>query len=973
VSASILLSRAGAQDAASDPSPESALRAFQFADNGLVVEPVATEPNVIDPVAAAWDEDGNLYVVEMRDYPANAPGGAIRYLTDGDGDGVYDASTLFAEDLPFPTSVLPWKGGVIVLAAPDLLYLRDTNHDGVADERRVLFSGFGQGLPFARANGLYWGLDNWIYAANGGSGGIISRPDAPAALIAPLVTDFRFRPDASAIEAVAGLTQFGACQDEWGNRFVSWHASPIRQAMVRQVQPAGAPSSTLPVDTSILEQYDTGRIWPISKEPQPFAKLSRDYFSSASGLTVYTGHALAAYAGDAFVCEPRANLLHRRILGRSGVALEARRRESRNEFLASTDVFFRPIQATTGPDGALYIVDFCREWFDHPDSAPADVRDTIDWRSGDTLGRIWRVRQRTWNRASLAAPKFSGATDAQLVEHLADPNGWVRAQVQRLLVERQATGEASALKERARSSTLPQARIRALWILNELGLLDDQTLAAAFGDADGNVRREAVHIAEPRLPGSPTLLEALSLLAEDPDVAVQYQLLQSARVLPLATKLAICKAVAATERTDPWLNSALAAAAGDDGWALLDEMLRAKGDQIDWWAARYMDLAASLAERIGASKRSDEIAALLQRVSNLAPATGIPDVVLLAGLSRGLLRAGEPLKQWLTQPPPGLDPATVDALQRAFISAGYLAYTADAALPHRCAAVRLLAEKPGVDTTQELLAMLTPDQQPEIVSTIVNVLGERGGEDTNQALLARWPSLPKPIRSSLVARFIASSTQTAMLLDALEQGGIVKHEINLKDRQALLTSADPAVRERAEALYPRFTSPAKADLYGQYAGALTLPADARRGAQHFAMNCFPCHQVHGIGNTVGPELSAAASKSKEELLRTILDPSAEVLPEYINYTISTKNFEDFGGLMVAEDSTSVTLRAAGGLEQAVQRADIEQIAPSAMSLMPEGLEAAVDRQAMADLIEFVQHPDVEALRAAAAQLGPAPE
>lgn len=972
VSAIVAL-RATAQESAADQSLDSALSAFQFADSAIVVEPVATEPDIVDPVAAAWDEDGNLYVVEMRGYPANAPEGAVRRLTDADGDGVYDASTVFADRLPSPTSVLPWKGGIIVIAAPELLYLRDANRDGIADERRTLFYGFGQGAPFARANGLYWGLDNWVYAANGGSGGVISRPDAATALIASLAADFRFRPDTYAIEAIPGLSQFGACQDEWGHRFVSWHASPIRQVILEHPPASGSGINVPLVDTSILERYDTGRIWPISKEPQSIAKTSRNYFNSACGLAIYTGNALPYYTGDAFVCEPRGNLVHRRVLCPSGVALEARRGESQTEFLASTDPFFRPLQVLTGPDGALYIVDFSREWIDLADTAPPELRDTIDWRSGDTLGRIWRVRPNQWDRASVAPPKLSGAASAQLVKHLEHENGWVRAQAQRLLVERQAAGEAPALKQLVAGAALPQARIRALWTLNELGLLDDPTLAAAFKDADANVRREALRIAGPRLQHSPTLQEALPRLAEDADVAVQHQLLQSASALPHELKLAICKTIAATERTDPWLNSALATAVGADGWALLDELLREKSNQIDWWAAKYMDLAMSLAERVGASKRPDEIVALLQRVAQLAPATGIPDVVLLAGLSRGLLRAGEPLKQWFAQPPAGLDQGTVDALQRAFVSAGYLAYSKNAVVAHRCAAVRLLAEKPGVDTTEELLAMLTPDQQPEIVSTIVNVLGERGGEDTNQALLARWPSLPKPIRTSLVAQFIASPTQTTMLVDALEQGSILKHEIDPQNRQALLTSVDPAIRERAEALYPQFTSPAKEELYNQYAIALSLPGDPRSGAQHFAMNCFPCHQMHGIGNTVGPELSTATSKPKEELLRTILDPSAEVLPEYINYTISTKNFEDFGGLMVAEDSTSITLRAAGGLEQVVQRSDIEQIAPGAMSLMPEGLEAALDPQAMADLIAFLQHPDIEALRAAAAQLGPAPQ
>ena len=155
-----------AQERTGPLAPEEALRAFQLPE-GFRIELVAAEPDVTDPVAMAFDEHGRIFVAEMGDYPQSAPGGRIRLLEDTDGDGRVDRSTVFADRLPFPAGVQPWKGGVFVAAAPDILYLKDTDGDGKADLRKVVFTGFMEINPQAVINNLKYGLDNWIYGANG--------------------------------------------------------------------------------------------------------------------------------------------------------------------------------------------------------------------------------------------------------------------------------------------------------------------------------------------------------------------------------------------------------------------------------------------------------------------------------------------------------------------------------------------------------------------------------------------------------------------------------------------------------------------------------------------------------------------------------------------------------------------------------------------------------------------------------------
>lgn len=960
----------GAEGPGFDPAVESVLHSFQLADDQLVIEPAAAEPNVVDPVAVTWDENGGMYAVEMRDYPFGGSTGVVRRLIDSDRDGIYETSTVFAQGLPLPTSAVPWNGGIIVAAAPDLVFLKDTNDDGAADERRVLFSGFGQGLPHYRVNSLHWGLDNWVYAANGGSDGVVVPAAGGSAGVSIARRDLRFQPDRGVIEAVTGLSQNGATQTPWGDRLVSWAASPFRQVITEtRYSSDDAPGVG---DVSILEWFDKGRIWPVSPTQARFSEDSREYFHSARGLTVYSGDALAGYAGNAFVCEPEANVVHRRILRQNGSLLVARRGESGLEFLASTHPWFRPVYLATGPDGALYIVDFCREHIEHPSVAPDDVRDSVDWRSGDRMGRIWRVRPKVWSASAHETPRLSAESHEELANRMASPNGWIRNQAQRLLIEKRATDAAAALRTVSSKTERPEGRVAALWTLDALGELDDDSLRTALSDRDAHVRREAVRIAEPRLGGSPDLVQAVIALAKDPEPLVRHQVAQTATYLPRDARLDVCRTIANLDDNDPWICGAVLRSAGDDAWAVLDSVLAGRQWDLDWWASRHFDFAVRMAEVVGATGRKEHVAALLQRVTDSRPATGLPDVSLLSGLSRGLSRAGQPLKLWLSELPsePGTAPA--ERLQRAFDAADYIAHCKNAGVEVRGAAIRLLLERPEGDATEELLAMLKPDERPDIVNAIVEALGERGGEETNQALLDRWAGLSKDVRDRLVDQFVAVPAQTAMLLDALEQGVILKHEIEVPGRNALLQSGDEQVRERASRLYPLYTSPAKEQLVTEYTAAFDLPADSRRGATHYVANCFPCHQMHGIGNTVGPELSTASEKPREHLLRSILDPSSEVLPAYISYSISTKNFEDYGGLMVRQDASSVTLRAAGGMEQVVQRTDIESMSPSALSLMPEGLEVALDKQAIADLIAFIQQPDMEALKEAVAQSAPQP-
>ncbi|MFN7138112.1 MAG: PVC-type heme-binding CxxCH protein, partial [Limisphaerales bacterium] len=392
--------------------PAQAEKTFVCRD-GFQMQLLAAEPLVTDPVAAVYDENGLLYVVEMNDYPytdknthqawkdntTDKPIGKIRVLEDTNGDGKFDKSTIFAENLSWPTGIACWKGGVFVTATPDIWYFKDTTGDGKADVQKKVFTGFRKYNVQAVMNNPLWGLDNKLYVAGASNGGKVVPGDKPNAQPINISrNDYRIDPVTEEFELIAGGARFGNTFDNFGNRFICNIRNPAQQIVLDNsyfkrnpflpvpsaIYDSRVPGDTLPIyRISPVEPWREERAqrWKVdpAQARTPRSELSGGgVFTSASGITIYRGAAYEQYSGDAFLGEVANNVIHRQKLTAAGVVFNAEPADGKAEFVASTDTWFRPVNFVNAPDGTLHVLDMYREVIEHPWSIPDDIREKID-------------------------------------------------------------------------------------------------------------------------------------------------------------------------------------------------------------------------------------------------------------------------------------------------------------------------------------------------------------------------------------------------------------------------------------------------------------------------------------------------------------------------------------------------------------------------------------------------------------------
>ena len=928
---------------------------------GFEVELMAAEPLVRDPIHVAFGADGKLWVVEMGDYPLGAdgkgaPDGRVRYLEDTDGDGTYDKSFLFIDGLGFPTGVTPWRKGVIVTAAPDIFYAEDTDGDGKADKREVLFTGFGEGNQQHRVNGLWYGLDNWFYGANGHSGGNIKSTKTGETVDLGGGRDFRVRPETGAFDPQPGATQYGRAMDDWGNWFGCDNSSPNHHYPIGDHYLRRNPHLTPPNPRiQVGEVPHAPPIFPASRTLTRFNEPhSVNRITSGNGLVFYRDDLFGeAFAHNTFLSEPVHNLVYRQVVTPDGITFKGRRAadEQNIEFLASTDNWFRPTGLRVGPDGALWVADMYRLVIEHPEWIPKEWQERLDLRAGRDKGRIWRVFPT--GKKPRPIPNLAKLDAAGLVAALDSPSGWQRDMAQQVLVERKDKTAVPHLEKMATGAERSLARLHALCTLDGLGALTPDLLKRALDDKHPGVVRHAIRLSEPLLNDNPKLAEAVAKHAGDDDPQVRLQLALSLGEWKHERAGEVLGKIALRAGGEPYLTAAALSSLSKENLEPMMRTVLADGAAADGAPA----LLQNLLRVAGAMGNSNAVAALLTTLGG-APAAGVHPAERFSAIGNlldTLDAAGTPLSELAGGGDERVKKA-VENLSPVFDAARKIAADPKATEEQILAATRLLGRAPGgrQEDVTALSALLSP-QSPEPVQTAaIDALGRLADDAAAAALLKSWRALGPAPRGRALDALLGRAEWSETLMAALEQGTIRPAEVDAARRQRLFQHESEAIRGRANTVFAETVKPDRQKVIEAYQPALDMEGDASKGAQVFAKLCAACHRLGDVGNPVGPDLAALRDKSPEFLLVSILDPNRAMEAQFTNYAVQTKKGRVVSGIIRSETGGSVTLVEANGQEQNVLRGDIKALRSTGVSLMPEGLEVGLTPQDMADLIAHVR-------------------
>ncbi len=523
-------------------SPEESLRSFHLPE-GYKMQLVADESILNEPVGIAWDANGRMFVAEMCTYMQDVDGsgttkpiGKILLLEDTDGDGKMDKHSVYIDSLVLPRMILPLDDRLLVneTYTYDLWSYRDTDGDGTADEKELLYDNNkadNRNLEH-QASGLLWNIDNWIYNSRN-------------------PVRFKFKDNKIQVDTLldAPIGQWGLTHDDFGRLYYSSAGGEVA-ALGFQQNPA---YGSFELDDQLLDDFDA--VWPIIATPDVqggYERLRADstlnHFTASCGQVIFQGdHLPKEIKGDLFICEPVGRLIRRaKVINRDG-QIYLKNAYNQNEFLTSTDMNFRPVNMATGPDGCLYIVDMYRGIIQESNWTregsflrPVIKRMKLDMNYG--RGRIYRLvhdEEKPGPR-----PDMLDESTEQLLKYLSHPNGWWRSTAQKLIILRNDKSVVGELEKMATDSytwmdrifsrneyePTPLTRLHALWTLKGLDALEKNTLLQALKDEDPQVRKTAIWASEDYLKKKDSeIIQALQSLKKDANGDVRIQLVLSLR------------------------------------------------------------------------------------------------------------------------------------------------------------------------------------------------------------------------------------------------------------------------------------------------------------------------------------------------------------------------------------------------------------------------------------------------------------
>lgn len=948
---------------------------------GFQVEPgftltlVASEPLLTDPVDLEFNEAGDAMVLEMPGYPFEDQQSRIVILKDLNHDGQYDSRVLFAENLQLASSILPFKTGVLVAAPPYLLHVKDMDGDDKAEVVDTLMGGFSTGNLQHNYNGLTYGLDHWIYAANGGNSGKPYWWGDTTSVMELRGQDFRFNLEQKRMERIGKSSGgFGLAMDEYGRLYETHNLRHISHLVFpdRYLNGMRLMKDHTLSNVSDHEENGLARIYPIGEQESRVNHPEQSgYFSGSCGISYYGGGAFGPeYDHTVWVADVVLNLIHVDKVNPGGASFAASRMFEKKEFLASTDRSFRPVNITVGPDGSIYVVDMYRQVIEHPEWIPDEIEKVLDLQAGKDKGRIYKVSKADSHVVSFNIDQWNTSTG--MIASLEHPNQWVRKTAHRLLMDQDLTeGELQSLVDLLKSGEA-MSRLHALWILQSKSKLTVDQLMKALEDPIAGVRENAMLIAENYLTSNEALLRKCLQLIADEDQRVRMQAAVSISSLPKEmfdrTKNDILEAliIGVTKKMDEWNIAAITVASK---YAPVELFLKVASGELD---SSHKALLTSLA--VSCNTSLTNIEAVLKSLTKAGLNQDIKQSVI-AQLNKGNLAQmdGKTLLPTIRELEQSGDISVVSILasfrQKLNLppSAEFLKYGKaslknvldrslnDSVRYQQMALVELLPYPQKADVLFQCLQNTEPLKIQEAALRQLAIYAE---PSIGVKLVERWKSLGPQIRRLAGDLLLYHKIHHDALLTGLENGTINIGEMNfdLERRRTLLWwTDDENTKRRAEALFSDSGVVNRKDAMDRMKSALTLTGFSAKGALLFQTLCSHCHIYGSQGQDVGPVLTEINRKSKESLMHDILDPNAAVETRYINHRLETKGGEVHIGIVDSETDQLIVLKKMGGTKATIYKSDIKNLSSLGTSLMMEGLEGNMTPQEMANLLAFLQN------------------
>jgi putative heme-binding domain-containing protein len=965
-------------------TPEEERKAFHVPE-GFDIELVAAEPQIHKPLNIAFDDRGRLWVTETLEYPFPAaegttPRDGVKILEDFQPDGRAATVRTFADGLNIPIGILPLPStrAALVHSIPNILRLDDTDGDGRADRREVLYASFGFKDTHGMTNAFTWGFDGWIYATHGFSNTSSVAGSDHAAITMKSGNVYRMRPEGTYLEYFTHgqVNPFGLAFDPLGNLYSSdCHSRPIYQLLRGAWYPSfGAPHDGLGFGPEMMK-HDHGS-------------------TAIAGIVYYAADRFPEpYRGTVFIGNVVTNRINHDRLEWHGSSPRA---IAQPDFLWSEDNWFRPVDIKLGPDGALYVADFYNRIIGHyevPLTHPGRDRERA---------RIWRI---VYRGARPPGPR-AGASRPDLIADLGHPNLAVRQSASNQLAALPEDPDADgSLKRVANHDENPWRRVHALWVLHRRGLIDDATLKAAAGAA-----AQAVRVHAQRLLGeTPALTSALRDLVlqgmSDPDPLVRRCAAEALGRHPDAAFIRpLLDLRQAADPDDTHLVHVVRMALRDQfrtaaGWAALETGTWTERDRRDVAdVATGVPSAAAARFLLGQLHREDQSGNQPERYVHHVARYGAKGTeheltaFIDSQRSSGRLRQAELLKaveQGIQER--GARPAAETRNLARDVATALLDSTRG---PERTAGIQLAGtfrlkeladrltalaldgkvELSGRTTAMTTLATLTPEGAIPVLSQVmgdpsesfevrekaISTLGGMSRPAADSALLALLPVAPGRLQNAIAFGLGARPASARALLDAVAAGkasarvlqeprvAFVLGQSKLPDLKARLDSLLKGLPPVDDRLH---------DLVTERRRRFDVSAhDPARGARVFEKNCAICHQLQGQGARIGPQLDGIGARGPDRLFEDILDPNRNVDQAFRTTQMALTDGRLVTGLLLREEGEVLVLADSQGKEVRIARDQVEEQTVSPLSPMPANFAEQIDPAELDDLIAFLLAP-----------------